>query len=83
MSLTNDKVAAVLSALVNLVGLRELSLRERRSAETLITLQIHQQDVFDHLVRTKVTDPTDFVWLIQVLCHAALDGPQQRRRSAS
>ena len=64
MVTTNKKVTAVLSELI-VITTKELTKLVRTSIETLITIQVHQKDVFDDLVRKKVKDPTDFDWLQQ------------------
>jgi dynein heavy chain len=64
MSHCAKKVTAVLSELVTFTT-QDLASLERTNVETLITIQVHQKDVFDELVKKKVRDASDFDWLQQ------------------
>jgi len=43
-----------------------LGKRDRRNIETLITIEVHQKDVFDDVWRKKLKDPTAFDWMQQL-----------------
>ncbi|CCW70907.1 unnamed protein product [Phytomonas sp. Hart1] len=62
------KCDAVKNFLVNLTTSPELEkkpLRMRTNVETLITIQVHQQEVFIELQRASIKDITHFDWLKQ------------------
>lgn len=50
-----------------------LTKRDRTNIETLITIQVHQKDVFDDIVKKKVRDPGDFLWQQQARFYWQLD----------
>lgn len=41
---------------------KDLTKLERISAETLVTIHVHQRDIFDELVKLKIKTPSDFEW---------------------
>ena len=47
------------------VSTEPLGKAERTHYETLITIQVHQYDVFEQLVKLKVSSVSDFEWLKQ------------------
>jgi len=64
MSECNKKNSNVLRQLI-VMTTQELTPMNRTKLETLITIQVHQRDVFEELNRIKCQSPFEFDWLKQ------------------
>nr|XP_037867096.1 dynein heavy chain 8, axonemal isoform X3 [Bombyx mori] len=61
MRLTNQKFLDLLNGLIDLTVTDLVSL-DRTRVETMITIHVHQRDIFDDLVRMRIKSPIDFEW---------------------
>ena len=65
MATSKKRAMATLNELIGLTVQDRWNKLERTNIETLITIQVHQNDVSEDMVKKKIKDPTDFEWLKQ------------------
>ncbi|XP_026320150.1 dynein heavy chain 8, axonemal [Hyposmocoma kahamanoa] len=61
MRLTNQKNLDLLNGLIDWT-VKDLVPLNRTRVETMITIHVHQRDIFDDLVRMRIKSPGDFEW---------------------
>ncbi|RVE46462.1 hypothetical protein evm_008872 [Chilo suppressalis] len=61
MRLTNQKNLDLLNGLIDQT-VRDLDPLDRTRIETMITIHVHQRDIFDDLVKMRIKSPIDFEW---------------------
>ncbi|KAJ8736206.1 hypothetical protein PYW08_006862 [Mythimna loreyi] len=61
MRATNQKNLDLLNGLIDQT-VKDLAPLDRTQVETMITIHVHQRDIFDDLVRMRIKSPIDFEW---------------------
>ncbi|KOB76400.1 Uncharacterized protein OBRU01_03864 [Operophtera brumata] len=61
MRITNQRWLDLLNGLIDMT-VRDLTSLDRTRVETMITIHVHQRDIFDDLVRMRIKTPVDFEW---------------------
>ncbi|XP_052892579.1 dynein axonemal heavy chain 8 [Anopheles moucheti] len=61
MRVTNNKFLNLLNSLIELT-VKDLTKLERIRFETMVTIHVHQRDIFDDLVRFRIRTALDFEW---------------------
>lgn len=65
MQNTRKKFELLLAHLIDFTTVSTLNKRERRRIETMITIHIHQVEIFQHLCQKRVKNISSFEWLKQ------------------
>ncbi|KAJ8973746.1 hypothetical protein NQ317_004386 [Molorchus minor] len=64
MKFTNQRFLDLLNSLIDLTS-KDLTKMQRIQYETMVTIHVHQRDIFDNIVKAKVKDLLDFQWQAQ------------------
>lgn len=61
MKLTNERTTTLLNDLISLTVL-DLTQLQRIQFETMVTIHVHQKDIFEYIFKNKVRNINDFEW---------------------
>lgn len=64
MKITNQRFLDLLNALIDLTS-KDLTKMQRIQFETMVTIHVHQRDIFDNICKLKVRNLLDFDWQAQ------------------
>ncbi|KAJ8938536.1 hypothetical protein NQ318_016906 [Aromia moschata] len=64
MKFTNQRFLDILNSLIDLTS-KDLTKMQRTQYETMVTIHVHQRDIFDAIVKLRVKDILDFQWQAQ------------------
>ena len=65
MQNTQKQITGITKELCIMTTDDSLNKRDRTNIETMITIQVHQNDVFDEMCKKKIREPGDFAWMQQ------------------
>jgi dynein heavy chain, axonemal len=72
MKQTNQRFLDLLNSLISLT-IKNLTKLERIEFETMVTIHVHQRDIFDELVKKRIRTATDFEWQKQARFYYIFD----------
>ncbi|XP_019756852.1 dynein axonemal heavy chain 8 [Dendroctonus ponderosae] len=64
MKLTNQRFLDLLNSLIDLTS-KDLTKMQRTHYETMVTIHVHQRDIFDNICKLRVRNILDFEWQAQ------------------
>ncbi|CAG9764101.1 unnamed protein product [Ceutorhynchus assimilis] len=64
MKVTNQRFLELLNSLIDLTS-KDLSKMQRTQFETMVTIHVHQRDIFDNITKLRVKNILDFEWQAQ------------------
>lgn len=64
MKITNQRFLDLLNSLIDLTS-KDLTKMQRIRFETMVTIHVHQRDIFDNICKLKVKSLLDFEWQAQ------------------
>lgn len=64
MKVTNQRFLDLLNSLIELTS-KDLTKMQRIRFETMVTIHVHQRDIFDNMCKLKIRSLLDFEWQAQ------------------